>query len=71
MSDGYDGLDDLNRADLPVMPKAVSDTLDEWLWRMHGVMSGGHHVGVFLEWLHGRGYYVAKIHESAVTEEER
>ena len=51
-------LDDLKRDELPEMPKAVADTLDEWLWRMHGIASGGHYVGVFLKWLKRNGYEI-------------
>lgn len=51
-------LDDLTRADLPTDARAVADTLDEWLVRMHGIHSGGHFVGAFLDFLGERGYEV-------------
>ncbi len=54
--------DDLIRADLAghnPMWKALADTLDEWNFRMHGVMSGGHHVGAFLRFLGKNGFEVA------------
>jgi hypothetical protein len=53
--------DDLTRAQLAEtdpMWRAVADTLDEWLHRMHGITSGQHNAGVFLEWLALNGYEV-------------
>lgn len=46
------------RADLPPLERAVSDTLDEYLVRMHGIMSSWAHPDYFLEWLGKRGYTV-------------
>ena len=54
-------LDDLARAELPADARAVADTLDEWLHRMHGVYSGGHYVGAFLDFLAERGYEVRPV----------
>ena len=46
------------RADLPPLERAVSDTLDEYLARLHGIMSSWAGPQEFLEWLRGRGYEV-------------
>ena len=39
--------------------RAVSDTLDEWLMRAHGILSSWQHPDWFLEWLEKRGWTVA------------
>lgn len=53
--------DDLPReqlADHSDMWRAVADTLDEWLHRMHGITSGSHNAGAFLDFLALEGYEV-------------
>jgi len=46
------------RADLPPLERAVSDTLDEWLVRIHGIFSGWASPYEFIEWLEKRGYII-------------
>jgi len=47
--------------------RAVSDTLDEWLMRAHGILSSWQHPERFLEWLEKRGWTVAdKAHIEAL-----
>jgi len=60
------GLDDLPRSRLREgalgdMPGAVADVLDGWLHRNHGVISGRHYVGAFLDELAAKGYRVTPI----------
>lgn len=51
--------DDLTRNQLAeTHPDAavIAEVLDEWLLRCHGVTSGAHHAGAFLDFLAARGY---------------
>jgi hypothetical protein len=48
------------RTDLPPLERAVSDTLDEWLSRLHGILSSWASPQEFLDWLRGRGYEVVE-----------
>jgi hypothetical protein len=56
--DAKDELPEYKRDNLPPLERAVSDALDEWLWRIHGVMSGWAHPHEFIDWLKERGYAV-------------
>jgi hypothetical protein len=55
-------LDDLTRADLAELAhlpwSKLSDVLDEWLHRAHGVTSSRHHVGLFCDLLGENGLEV-------------
>ena len=52
--------------------RAVSDTLDEWLMRAHGILSSWQHPDWFLEWLEKRGWTVAdKARIEALERENR
>lgn len=57
-------LDDFTRSELaerPDQPWAdVASALDEWLVRQHGVVSGSHGVGLFLDLLNERGLVVVR-----------
>lgn len=56
--------DDLTRAalaDLNPMWSAICGVLDDWLLRQHGVTSGHHGVGLFLDLLAADGYRVEAI----------
>ena len=46
------------RDDLPELERAVSDTLDEYLMRIHGIASSWAHPSDFMRWLNQRGYKV-------------
>jgi hypothetical protein len=48
------------RADLTGVDKAVSEVLDELLFRMHGLTSSRSDHREFLEWLDERGYVVVE-----------
>lgn len=64
--------DDLTREELAEhnpMWRAVADTLDEWLHRMHGVTSSNHFAGSFLDWLAMNGYRVEPIDPGPPIEE--
>lgn len=56
--------DDLTRAELAEyahLPwSAVSDALDEWNARLHGVLSSAHGVGLFLDLLHEYGWQITR-----------
>jgi hypothetical protein len=57
-------LDDLTRAQLSEFggaPPVVASVLDDWLARMHGILSGSHNAGLFLDLLAARGYRVTPI----------
>lgn len=57
-------LDDLTRAELADLPgpaAVVASVLDDWLSRMHGILSGSHNAGLFLSLLAARGYRVTPI----------
>lgn len=41
----------------------LADILDEWLHTEHGVFSGRHNAGHFLNLLYDRGYYLAAVDE--------
>lgn len=64
--------DDLARGELAEydpMWRAVADTLDEWLFRMHGVISSHHNTGCFLDLLVLQGYDVVKREDLPPIEE--
>jgi len=46
------------RDDLPPLEQAVSDVLDEYLWRLHGIVSSWSHPREFIQWLNERGYII-------------
>jgi hypothetical protein len=46
------------RKDLPPLERAVSDTLDEWLVRLHGIFSSWAGPDEFIYWLEKRGYVI-------------
>jgi len=48
------------RNELPSMERAVSDTLDEYLSRLHGIMSSWAYPIEFIEFLGERGYIIKK-----------
>jgi hypothetical protein len=48
------------RSELPPLERAVSDALDEWLFRIHGIASGWAHPYEFIAWLKERGYVVVE-----------
>ena len=48
---------------LPEKERAISDALDEYLVRLHGILSSWAHPYEFLEWLEKRGYTIVKIAE--------
>lgn len=58
------------RDDLPPLERAVSDTLDEWLVRMHGVTSSHSFPQEFLTWLREGGYEVIAADELAALRQE-
>ena len=60
----------MRRDELPPMERAVSDTLDEWLSRLHGVLTSWNGPIEFLEWLGNRGYVVRSKDEVAQLEAE-
>ncbi len=43
---------------LEPLDRAVSDTLDEWLVRMHGVFTSWNSPIEFIDWLGERGYVI-------------
>ena len=56
------------RANLPPLERAVSDTLDEYLSRMHGIIASSWVYPVeFLQWLRSRGYEVRKMKEDTTV----
>lgn len=46
------------RDDLAPMERAISDTLDEWLIREHGIFSTWANPEDFIYWLKERGYEI-------------
>ena len=54
------------RAQLSPRLKAISDTLDEWLVRMHGIFSGWAFPEEFETWLKEHGYIVVSTKVQAV-----
>lgn len=65
-------LDDLTRDQLRTHDRraaTVADVLDEWLHTQHGVVSGRHCVGVFLDELAARGYRVTEIPQGPTLDE--
>ncbi len=56
------------RDGLPPLERAVSDTLDEWLVRMHGITTSHTHPRDFLAWLRDNDHEVVPAGE---TPEER
>ena len=59
----------LKRDELPPLERAVSDTLDEWLVRMHGIFSSWAFPIEFIEWLKERGYEIRKIDPKSEEDE--
>jgi len=51
------------RDDLDPLTRAVSDTLDELLWRAHGISTSWSNPEWFIEWLAGRGYQITPTTE--------
>jgi hypothetical protein len=51
-------LDNLNRAQLDGVPRALANALDDWLFAQHGVTAGAHNVGAFLDDLAHQGLTV-------------
>lgn len=56
------------REDLDELNRVVSDTLDEYLGRIHGIFTSWAHPVEFLEWLRERGHAVVPIEKE---EEEK
>ena len=54
----HEFLDRMKRDELPAMPRAVADVIDEFNLRQHGLMSGSHGAGLFLDLLAERGFRV-------------
>jgi hypothetical protein len=46
------------RDSLPPLERAISDTLDEYLFRLHGIISSWAYPYEFIEWLNERGYII-------------
>ena len=53
------------RDDLAPLERAVSDTLDEWLIREHGIFSSWANPSNFIDWLKKRGYEIKESKELA------
>ena len=49
------------REDLPKMERAVSDTLDEYLMRLHGITTSWADPSNFMRWLDKRGYRIVGV----------
>ncbi len=49
------------REDLPKMERAISDTLDEHLMRIHGITTSWSHPSEFMRWLDKRGYRIVGV----------
>jgi hypothetical protein len=49
------------RDDLPPRLRAISDALDEYLLRMHGICTSWANPFEFLTWLEERGYTVDEL----------
>ncbi len=49
-----------NRDDLPDLERAVSDTLDEYLMRIHGIASSWAYPSDFMLWLNHKGYKIIR-----------
>ncbi|GAA1281433.1 hypothetical protein [Saccharothrix xinjiangensis] len=60
-SRAHEHLDRLRRAELPEDARAVADVLDDWRLRVHGLTSGSHNVGLFLDLLADEGYAVLPV----------
>jgi hypothetical protein len=56
--------DDLTRAELAELAHLpwsdVADVIDEWNHRLHGVTSGSHGVGLFLDLLNEAGWHLER-----------
>ena len=48
------------RSELPPLERAVSDTLDKWLFRLHGIISSWAAPYLFIEWLAEQGYEIVE-----------
>lgn len=46
------------RADLPPLERAVSDTLDKYLFRLHGIITSWTYPEEFMLWLNEAGYEI-------------
>lgn len=56
--------EDIRKRDmLAPLDRAVSDTLDEYLGRIHGIITSWAHPLDFLDWLQERGYTIVKIED--------
>lgn len=66
--DDFEHLDRVRRDDLPEMPHAAAAALDEWTARQHGILSGSHAVGLFLDLLAEQGYTVATRQPEEIVE---
>jgi len=49
------------RDNLRPQARAISDTLDEWLSRLHGIISSWQNPDAFLAWLEMRGWTVVSV----------
>lgn len=58
------------RDDLPELERAVSDTLDEYLYRLHGSICSWAHPFEFIDWLYRRGYKIERIKCSNSTSDD-
>ena len=52
------------RKKLPPFWRAISDALDEYLARTHGIFTSWSHPVDFLDWLEKRGYTITKLEDS-------
>lgn len=59
-------LDQVRRDDLTGVPAALATALDAWLFRTHGVASGGHNTGTFLDELAASGLAVVEQTDAVV-----
>ena len=61
-----DRLKTRRRDDLEPRDRAVSDTLDEYLARLQGIIASGWvHPFEFIEWLEKRGYTIERIEDES------
>lgn len=47
--------------ELSLLERAVSDALDEWVCRIHGIYSGWSYPKEFIEWIEKRGYQIVPL----------
>jgi len=50
----------MKRDELPPLERAVSDTLDKYLWQLHGIISSWAYPKEFIDGLKERGYVIVK-----------